>query len=171
MVHGAAFDLLKKSGARAMRPCRCVCTASSPAALTGIPRGAGCCRVRRRHWEDALVRVGGSRRLCAEDFYSTTNNRTSVRITSCWVEVDRERMDAAIVIEQRDLRSTIRAGDGTVLRRPRIKVVPEFQARDRLGFAFMTNEDPRRVEVGVARIAAMRAAKQAGGRIAFVVPW
>ena len=49
--------------------------------------------------------------------------------------------------------------------------MPEFQERDRHGFAFMTNEisSERRVEVGVARIAAMmRDVKAAGGRIAFV---
>ena len=38
-----------------------------------------------------------------------------------------------------------------------VRVIPEFQERDRLGFAFMTNEisSERRVEVGVSRIAAM----------------
>src|SRR5207248_909511 len=48
---------------------------------------------------------------------------------------------------------------------------PEFRARDRFGFAFMTNEisSERRVEVGVSRIAAMmRDARKHGERIAFV---
>ena len=52
-----------------------------------------------------------------------------------------------------------------------IRVMPEFQERDRHGFAFMTNEisSERRVEVGVARIAAMmREVKDGGGRIAVV---
>ena len=52
-----------------------------------------------------------------------------------------------------------------------IRVIPEFQERDRHGFAFMTNEisSERRVEVGVSRIAAMmREIKAAGGRIAVV---
>jgi lysine-ketoglutarate reductase/saccharopine dehydrogenase-like protein (TIGR00300 family) len=52
-----------------------------------------------------------------------------------------------------------------------IKIVPEFRERDRLGFAFMTNEisSERRVEVGVARIAAMmKDVKRTGDRIAFV---
>jgi lysine-ketoglutarate reductase/saccharopine dehydrogenase-like protein (TIGR00300 family) len=49
--------------------------------------------------------------------------------------------------------------------------MPEFRERDRLGFAFMTNEisSERRVEAGVARIAEMiRDLKNSGGRIAVV---
>ena len=47
----------------------------------------------------------------------------------------------------------------------------EFRERDRLGFAFMTNDisSERRVEVSVGKIAAMmREVKQSGGRVAFV---
>ena len=84
-------------------------------------------------------------------------------------------MDAAIVVVGRravcrKLRD-IRAGDAIVCGIHGVKIVPEFQERDRLGFAFMSNEisSERRVEVGVAKIAAMmRAAKAAGDRIAFV---
>ena len=84
-------------------------------------------------------------------------------------------MDAAIVIENgravcRKLRD-IRTGDAVVCGVDGIRVVPEFQERDRHGFAFMTNEisSERRVEVGVSRIAAMmRDVKNGGGRIAFV---
>src|SRR4029079_6302441 len=87
----------------------------------------------------------------------------------------RQRMDAAIVIDRgraicRKLRE-IRMGDVIVCGVHGVKIVPEFQERDRHGFAFMTNEisSERPVEVGVSRIAAMmRAAKQAGDRIAFV---
>lgn len=131
------------------------------------------CRVARA--EDAHT-VPADRDGCApEDFYSTTNHQTSVRLAGQWVTVERQRMDAAIVVDGaravcRKLRE-IRKGDAIVCGVHGIKIVPEFQARDRLGFAFMTNEisSERRVEVGVARIAdMMRAAKQAGDRIAFV---
>jgi lysine-ketoglutarate reductase/saccharopine dehydrogenase-like protein (TIGR00300 family) len=53
-----------------------------------------------------------------------------------------------------------------------IRVTPEFKERDRLGFAFMSNDvsSERRVEVSAAKIAAMmRDVKQAGGRVAWVV--
>ena len=139
------------------------------------------CRVARV--EDAHT-IAADRDGCApEDFYSTTNHQTFVRHGGTWIPVDRQRMDAAIVIEPpaagrsgetraacRKLRE-IRKGDEVVCGVRGVKIVPEFQARDRLGFAFMTNEisSERRVEVGVSRIAAMmRATKAAGDRIAVV---
>jgi len=125
--------------------------------------------------EDAHL-VAADRDGCApEDFYLTTNHQTFLRHGGKWLPVDRQRMDAAIVVHQNaascvKLRD-IRRGDEVVCGIRGIKIVPEFRARDRLGFAFMTNEisSERRVEVGVARIAEMmREAKQAGDRIAFV---
>ncbi len=65
----------------------------------------------------------------------------------------------------------VRAGDHVVCGVAGVRVMPEFQERDRHGFAFMTNEisSERRVEVGVARIAAMmREIKASRGRIAVV---
>ncbi len=113
---------------------------------------------------------------CAPDgFYSTTNHRTFVRHGGAWLEVERQRMDSAIVMEAgraicRKLRD-IRAGDRVVCGVTGIRVVPEFKERDRLGFAFMTNDisSERRVEASVARIAdMMRDVKAGGGRIGFV---
>ena len=131
------------------------------------------CRVARA--EDAYI-IPADRNGCApEDFYSTTNHQTSVRIRGQWVTVEHQRMDAAIAIAGgrascRKLRD-IREGDAIVCGIRGIKIVPEFQARDRLGFAFMTNEisSERRVEVGVRRIAEMmRETRRAGDRIAVV---
>src|SRR5712691_9291737 len=131
------------------------------------------CRVARI--EDAHL-LPADRDGCApEDFYSTTNHQTSVRIGGAWAQVGHQRMDAAIVIDGgaatcRKLRD-IRRGDLVVCGVQGVKIVPEFRARDRHGFAFMTNEisSERRVEVGVAKIAAMmKEAKAAGERIAFV---
>ena len=131
------------------------------------------CRVARI--EDAHL-VAADRDGCApEDFYSTTNHQTHVRLGGAWVAVDDPRMDAAIVVAHgrascRKLRD-VRRGDLVVCGVQGVKIVPEFRARDRHGFAFMTNEisSERRVEVGVAKIAAMmKDAKAAGERIAFV---
>jgi lysine-ketoglutarate reductase/saccharopine dehydrogenase-like protein (TIGR00300 family) len=114
---------------------------------------------------------------CApDDFYSTSNHRTWVRHRGQWLEVERQRMDAAIVIENghavcRKLRD-LRAGDPVVCFLDGIRVVPEFRERDRHGFAFMTGgiSSERHVETSVERIADMiRDVKNSGGRIAFVV--
>ena len=131
------------------------------------------CRVARV--EDAHTTPADRDGCAPEDFYSTTNHQTFVMHAGQWRLVDRQRMDAVIVVDGdgpvcRKLRE-IRRGDAIVCGVRGIKIVPEFQARDRLGFAFMTNEisSERRVEVGVARIAAMmREARQAGERIAVV---
>ena len=131
------------------------------------------CRLARA--EDAHV-VAADRDGCApEDFYSTTNHRTFVRRDGQWLTVERQRMDATIVMQGRraicrKLRD-LRKDDLVVCGVNGIKIVPEFRERDRLGFAFMTNEisSERRVEVGVVRIAAMmRDVKRAGDRIAVV---
>lgn len=176
--HDAAFEVLEFRIGRtndepsfvAMRV-----TAKSDPSLNELLEelvGLGC-RVARV--QDAHL-VAADRNGCApEDFYSTTNHRTFVMHGGQWLPVERQRMDSAIVVEHgrprcRKLRD-IRRGDLVVCGITGIKIVPEFRERDRLGFAFMTNEisSERRVEVGVSRIAAMmRDVKQAGGRIAVV---
>ena len=124
---------------------------------------------------DVLVKPAEKDRCVPDDFYSTTNHRTHVRLRGRWVEVDRQRMDAVIVAagdraECRKLRD-VRAGEPVVCGHDGIRVTPEFRERDRHGFAFMSNDvsSERRVEGSVARIAQMmRDVKAAGGRIAVV---
>ena len=134
--------------------------------------GFGCHPVGER---DALVKPAEKDRCVPDDFYSTTNHRTHIRIGGRWVEVDKQRMDAVIVVSGhratcRKLRD-VRAGEPVVCGHEGIRVTPEFKERDRLGFAFMSNDvsSERRVEGSVARIAAMmRDVKKSGGRIAVV---
>lgn len=124
---------------------------------------------------DALTRPAEKDRCVPDDFYSTTNHRTHVRLGGRWIEVEAQRMDAVIVATGgravcRKLRD-VRAGELVVCGHEGIRVTPEFRERDRLGFAFMSNDvsSERRVEVSVRRIAAMfRDVKRQGGRIAVV---
>src|SRR5262245_42792336 len=129
------------------------------------------CRMART--DDAHLVVADRDGCAPDDFYSTTNHRTFIRLGGQWLAVQRQRMDAAIIVERAVARCTklrdIRKGDLVVTGVTGIKIVPEFRERDRLGFAFMTNEisSERRVEVGVSRIAAMtKDVKRAGDRIA-----
>jgi lysine-ketoglutarate reductase/saccharopine dehydrogenase-like protein (TIGR00300 family) len=132
----------------------------------------GCHPVRER---DVLVKPAEKDRCVPDDFYSTTNHRTHVRLGGRWVEVERQRMDAVVVVSGdravcRKLRD-VRGGESVVCGHDGIRVTPEFRERDRLGFAFMSNDvsSERRVEGSVARIAAMmRDVKASGGRIAVV---
>jgi lysine-ketoglutarate reductase/saccharopine dehydrogenase-like protein (TIGR00300 family) len=132
----------------------------------------GCHPVRER---DALVKPAEKERCVPDDFYSTTNNRTHVRVNGRWVEVQQQRMDAVIVVADgrascRKLRD-VQAGELIVCGHEGIRVTPEFKERDRFGFAFMSNDvsSERRVEGVVGRIAEMmRHVKASGGRIAVV---
>jgi lysine-ketoglutarate reductase/saccharopine dehydrogenase-like protein (TIGR00300 family) len=115
------------------------------------------------------------RDCCApEDFYSTTNHKTYVRRGAQWVEVQNQRMDALIVVEEdraqqhkatcRRLRD-IRAGDQVVTGMRGIRVVPESKERDRLAFAFMSNgiSSERQVETAVKQTAALMEQARAAG--------
>jgi hypothetical protein len=109
------------------------------------------------------------------DFYSTTNHRTQVRKSGRWVDVEHQRMDAVVVDDGahlvcRKLRD-VKRGDRVMCGVDGVRVVPEAKDRERHGFAFMSNDisSERRVEVSVAKVAAMmRDARAAGGKIAFV---
>jgi lysine-ketoglutarate reductase/saccharopine dehydrogenase-like protein (TIGR00300 family) len=124
---------------------------------------------------DVLVKPAEKDRCVPDDFYSTTNHRTHVRLGGQWIDVDNQRMDAVIVVRGqtaacRKLRD-VKAGESIVCGHDGIRVTPEFRERDRLGFAFMSNDvsSERRVEGSVARIAQMmREVKATGGRIAVV---
>ena len=102
------------------------------------------------------------RDTCApEDFYSTTNHRTAVRIGQQWIDVENQRMDAMIVVENgraicRRLRD-LRAGDRIVVGLRGIRVTPESKERNRLEFAFMSNgiSSERQVETAVRQTAAL----------------
>jgi lysine-ketoglutarate reductase/saccharopine dehydrogenase-like protein (TIGR00300 family) len=132
----------------------------------------GCHPVAERN---AVLKAAEKARCVPDDFYSTTNHRTHVRLRGKWVEVAKQRMDAVIVVdgtkaECRKLRD-VKEGDTVVCGHEGIRVMPEFRERDRLGFAFMSNEtsSERRVESSVGRIAAMmRDVHNGGGRIAVV---
>jgi arginine dihydrolase len=125
--------------------------------------------------QDVVTRPAPQDGCAPDEFYSTTNHRTYVRTRGRWLDVGRQRMDAAIVLEQdgavcRKLRD-LKAGDAVVCGVEGIRVVPDFRERDRLGFAFMSNDvsSERRVEITAARVADMlKDVRQAGGRIAFV---
>jgi lysine-ketoglutarate reductase/saccharopine dehydrogenase-like protein (TIGR00300 family) len=124
---------------------------------------------------DAVLREADMDGAAPEDFYSTTNHRTSVRVNGGWVVVERQRMDAALVVDAgkiscRKLRD-LRKGELVVCGMQGIRVQPDLQSRDKPTFGFMSNEvsSERRVETVVARVAdMMRRVRQGGGRIAFV---
>ncbi len=129
--------------------------------------GLGCATV-----DSSDVEVKAAEKDCCvpEDFYSTTNQRTQVRYRGQWIEAQNQRMDAMVVVRDglavcRRLRD-IKAGDPVVVGMKGIRVVPEAKERDRLAFAFMSNEisSERQVETAVAQTAALMRQSRAEGR-------
>jgi len=121
---------------------------------------------------DAELKPAERDRCAPEDFYSTTNQRTLVKRRGQWLEARNQRMDAMIVVrdgtaECRRLRD-LKVGDLVVTGMKGIRVIPESKERDRLAFAFMSNEisSERQVETAVSQTAAiMRHVRSEGKKI------
>jgi lysine-ketoglutarate reductase/saccharopine dehydrogenase-like protein (TIGR00300 family) len=124
---------------------------------------------------DADLRSIEKDKCAPEDFYSTTNHRTYVRIGGDFIEVQDQRMDALVVVRGRQawcrkLRD-IKAGDQVVVGMRGIRVVPESKERDRNAFSFMSNgiSSERQVETAVQQTAALiRGAREAGLKVIVV---
>ncbi|MBX9604309.1 MAG: TIGR00300 family protein [Bryobacteraceae bacterium] len=127
------------------------------------------------HGGDADLKIVEKDRCAPDDFYSTTNQRTFVRHEGKWVQAENQRMDAVIVVRDgravcRRLRD-LRAGDPVVAGMRGIRVIPEAKERDRLSFAFMSNEisSERQVETAVRQTARlMEQVRDAGQKLVFV---
>jgi lysine-ketoglutarate reductase/saccharopine dehydrogenase-like protein (TIGR00300 family) len=121
---------------------------------------------------EAELRCAEKDRCAPEDFYSTTNQRTQVRVGGQWIEAANQRMDAMIVVtegaaECLRLRD-VKAGDKIVVGMKGIRVIPESKERDRLQFAFMSNDisSERQVETAVGQtVSLMRQARRDGKKI------
>lgn len=134
--------------------------------------GLGCSPV---EGGDAEVKVVEKDCCAPEDFYSTTNHRTMVRLHAQWIDVENQRMDAMVVIEEqrafcRRLRD-LRKGDRVVVGMHGIRVVPESKERDRMQFAFMSNgiSSERQVETAVRQTTALVEQTRAAGQKVVVV--
>jgi lysine-ketoglutarate reductase/saccharopine dehydrogenase-like protein (TIGR00300 family) len=112
-----------------------------------------------------------------EGFYSTTNQRTEVRLAGKWVPVEDQEMDCGIVVdaEQKTARclpmGETRSGDRFVVGHAGVRVFPQERSRDRQTFEFMgssvSTEKPK--GLAIRQIARELSGHRAGGgRIAVV---
>jgi len=112
-----------------------------------------------------------------DDFYSTTNLPTQVRVDGHWINVEGTEMDLAIVIDRQAGRAVtrplaqIRAGDSVVVGHAGIRVIPLARARTGDAFSFMlsavSSEKPKKLAIAdIAR--EMRSVRERNGRILFV---
>jgi lysine-ketoglutarate reductase/saccharopine dehydrogenase-like protein (TIGR00300 family) len=112
-----------------------------------------------------------------DDFYSTTNLATQVRLGGRWVDVANTEMDLAIVVDRERMRAEmipmtqVRQGDDVVVGHEGMRVMPLARSREREIFSFMqadvSSERPKRLVI--AQIAAeMREVRARRGKILFV---
>jgi lysine-ketoglutarate reductase/saccharopine dehydrogenase-like protein (TIGR00300 family) len=113
-----------------------------------------------------------------EDFYSTTNLETAVRLNGQWVRVEWPEMDCAIVVDEPAARawtvalSDVRAGEPIVIGHEGVRVTPLERPRAQPQvFAFMgssvSSEKPKALLI--AEIAhRLREIKARGGRVVLV---
>lgn len=112
-----------------------------------------------------------------DDFYSSTNMPTQVRLDGRWVEVANTEMDLAIVIDRAAgvaamiPMTEVKQGDAVVVGHNGIRVQPLARSRDKEIFSFMnadvSSERPKRLVISqIAR--EMKETKARGGKILFV---
>jgi lysine-ketoglutarate reductase/saccharopine dehydrogenase-like protein (TIGR00300 family) len=111
-----------------------------------------------------------------EDFYSTTNLETVVRLEAGWVPVEQPEMDCGLVVEDGRVRtvpvSDVKAGQRVVCGASGVKVVlpvPAASGQDDFGFMSSSVSSEKPQALLVRQIAEqMRQVKAGGGRILWV---
>lgn len=112
-----------------------------------------------------------------EGFYSTTNQRTEVRIGGQWIPVELQEMDCGIVVDRERgtarciPMSDIKLGDPVVVGHAGVRVFPEERDIPQHGFEFMNSavstEKPKGVAIRQVAEELVRA-KRSGGKTLLV---
>jgi len=127
--------------------------------------------------EGGDARFGPAERdgILPDEFYSTTNFDTFVRIGGRWVAAADQKMDCALVLREGlpccVKQGQVRQGEPVALRGPGIRVRPPERSRDYSVFGFMSNDISAEVNKGIAiggTAREMRRAREAGERIVVV---
>lgn len=129
---------------------------------------------------DAKIEIADKDGCAPEDFYPTTNQKTYVRIDGKWVEVENQKMDAAIVIKEDKgkkvpvctLLRDIKKGDKVVVGFEGVKIEPIERSRKPMGiFGFMRSEtSTEKPTITLIKQVAkeMKKVKKEGGKIGVV---
>jgi hypothetical protein len=108
-----------------------------------------------------------------EGFYSSTNQRTEVRLDGDWIPVDFQEMDCAIAVDLESLdarcvpMTEVVAGQEFVVGHLGVRVRPEPRASERQGFEFMNSavstEKPKGVAPPLSTLAAHPTCRPSSG--------
>jgi lysine-ketoglutarate reductase/saccharopine dehydrogenase-like protein (TIGR00300 family) len=111
-----------------------------------------------------------------EAFYSTTNQRTEIRIGGRWIEVQNQEMDCGILVDPAtgarcQAMTDVRIGEQYVVGHAGVRVLPEAREMQAHGFEFMNSpvstEKPKGVAIRQIAHELIRA-KQEGGKALLV---
>ena len=127
--------------------------------------------------EDCRVEQAGMDGAFPDDFYSTTNQKTQVRIDEKWIDVDEQEMDCGIVVDSANKTARcipmteVKSADELVIGHMGVRVFPHERHVEKQTFEFMNSavstEKPK--GVAVRQIAQqLFETKQAGKRSAIV---
>ncbi|HEX8199015.1 MAG TPA: TIGR00300 family protein [Isosphaeraceae bacterium] len=129
------------------------------------------------HPEDARVEPADIAGAFPEGFYSTTNQRTQVRLRGRWVDVADQEMDCGIAVdlEAKAARcvpmTEVTPGTPIVVGHAGVRVQPAERPREMLPFGFMgsnvSSEKPKAVSLA-AVAQAIRHTRQAGQKVLLV---
>jgi lysine-ketoglutarate reductase/saccharopine dehydrogenase-like protein (TIGR00300 family) len=124
---------------------------------------------------DAMLAPAEADGILPDEFYSTTNFDTLVRIHGRWEPARDQKMDCALVL--RDglpccvKQGQVKRGESVALRGPGIRVRPPERSRDYSVFGFMSNDISAETNKGIAikgTARELRSARAAGERIVVV---
>jgi lysine-ketoglutarate reductase/saccharopine dehydrogenase-like protein (TIGR00300 family) len=113
--------------------------------------------------------------ILPDEFYSTTNFDTVVRLSGRWVPAADQKMDCALVLRDGTpacvKQGQVKGGEPVALRGPGIRVRPPERSRDYSVFGFMSNDISAEINKGIAiqgTAREMRRAREAGEKIVVV---
>jgi lysine-ketoglutarate reductase/saccharopine dehydrogenase-like protein (TIGR00300 family) len=124
--------------------------------------------------EDARFAPAEADGILPDEFYSTTNFDTLVRIDGTWVPVADQKMDCAVVLRDQPRcvkQRRVRCGEPVALRGHGLRVRPPERQRGFSLFGFMSNDISAEVNKGIAIAGTareMRRTREAGERIVIV---
>ncbi len=129
------------------------------------------------HAQDARVEPADVATAFPERFYSTTNQKTQVRVKGRWIDVENQEMDCGILLDVAAGAARcipmvdVKLGDPIVVGHGGVRVIPEERPRESSLFGFMSSnvssEKPK--AVGVKAVAdGIRATRAAGKKVLLV---
>jgi lysine-ketoglutarate reductase/saccharopine dehydrogenase-like protein (TIGR00300 family) len=150
-------------------------SADDPQGLDRILEALAYLGAASRTAEDARFAPAEADGILPDEFYSTTNFDTYVRVGGAWRPAVDQKMDCALVLRGGEPRCVkqrlVGKGEPVALRGPGIRVRPPERSREQSLFGFMSNDISAEVNKSIAirgTALEMRKTRQAGERIVVV---